>query len=47
MLGEIAPRVGQEGCNLGIGSAEHRTPLLDDIQLNERCFINPEYNFWK
>lgn len=37
MLGEIAPRVRQDGCKLGIGSAEHRTPLLDDIQHNERC----------
>ena len=37
LLGEIAPRVGPEGCKLGIGSAEHRTPLLDDIQPNERC----------
>jgi hypothetical protein len=37
MLGEIAPRVRPEWCNLGIGSAEHRTPLSDDIQLNERC----------
>ena len=23
---------------------EHRTPLLDDIQLNKQCF-EPEYNF--
>lgn len=38
MLGEIAPRVRPEGGNLGIGRAEHRTPLLDDIQLNERCY---------
>lgn len=37
MLGEIAPRVRPDGCKLGIGSAEHRTPLLDDIQRNERC----------
>lgn len=38
MLGEIAPRIEPEGGNLGIESAEHRTPLLDDIQPNERCF---------
>ena len=46
MLGEIAPRVRPDGCKLGIGSAEHRTPLLDDIQRNERCF-EPECNFGK
>ena len=38
MLGEIVPSVRPEGGNLGIGRAEHRTPLLDDIQLNERCY---------
>ena len=38
MLGEIAPRVGPEGCNLIFRKNEHRTPLLDTIQPNERCY---------
>ena len=59
MLGEIAPRVGPEGGNLGIGSAEHITPrLLMAIRISPNGTtgmtfrtmdddLNPEYNFWK